>query len=544
MTLQSVIAIKVDDSEWEHFQKKYQEFQANNQISLGMPVPGGQTSPSLGEHASHEGNLQNVVGLLSEIRDLVKGISDSEDSSGSGSNSPSTGLPAPLGFLKGGLKILGPIGAAIGGFELMKKLTELPSFILHGAGLSDQATNATAVRSAARGLGVSSGVFRAYQTDLAPYGDGEGLLRSVSSAQSDITNPANMFLRSAGIGPSDSVEKGSEAVLKGLRQAYLDTRDDPGMLKSTLQYRQLDSFGDPEFARQLGSVSQSEFNGLLSNLHKDSSRLSTPDQTAKVWQDLNQSLTRSKQQLETVFVNSLPAAARAETLAVDKLTSSLTAAAERVDKLFPGLTTEVNSNTSLGDLTKSAGKDLGGIVDSLKLPDFGSLSGFSWEHIKDFLHRTESKTDHDISPKGAIGRNQVMPKTAAAFGITPEQLLDPAINDRVAGNVWDQLLKQFQDPYKAAAAYNWGSGNLSKDIAKYGDKWQDHLPLETKNYISNSTLSAELDRIAHQQTADVVSPQSVVRNRTGNSPRPRSSDLTITNSTGHDVYVQSRLVNR
>jgi hypothetical protein len=42
------------------------------------------------------------------------------------------------------------------------------------------------------------------------------------------------------------------------------------------------------------------------------------------------------------------------------------------------------------------------------------------------------------------------------------------------------------DVSKAAAAYNWGPGNLDRDIAAHGDAWQQYLPDETSKYVANS----------------------------------------------------------
>nr|WP_282961124.1 lytic transglycosylase domain-containing protein [Burkholderia cenocepacia] len=54
-----------------------------------------------------------------------------------------------------------------------------------------------------------------------------------------------------------------------------------------------------------------------------------------------------------------------------------------------------------------------------------------------------------------------------------------------AGRYMQFLMKKYGgDIRKALAAYNWGPGNLDKDIAKNGGQWDSHLPAETRNYIS------------------------------------------------------------
>ena len=40
------------------------------------------------------------------------------------------------------------------------------------------------------------------------------------------------------------------------------------------------------------------------------------------------------------------------------------------------------------------------------------------------------------------------------------------------------------DVAKALAAYNWGQGNVDRDVAAHGDAWQRFAPKETRDYIS------------------------------------------------------------
>ncbi|CAM2168042.1 Transglycosylase [Burkholderia latens] len=54
-----------------------------------------------------------------------------------------------------------------------------------------------------------------------------------------------------------------------------------------------------------------------------------------------------------------------------------------------------------------------------------------------------------------------------------------------SGRYMQSLMKKYGgDIRKALAAYNWGPGNLDKDIAKNGGQWDSHLPIETRNYIA------------------------------------------------------------
>lgn len=69
-----------------------------------------------------------------------------------------------------------------------------------------------------------------------------------------------------------------------------------------------------------------------------------------------------------------------------------------------------------------------------------------------------------VSPKGAMGLGQLMPDTAARFGV--ETPFDPAANLRGAGRYLDLLLRRFgDDAVLALAAYNAGEGAVDARAA-------------------------------------------------------------------------------
>ena len=87
-----------------------------------------------------------------------------------------------------------------------------------------------------------------------------------------------------------------------------------------------------------------------------------------------------------------------------------------------------------------------------------------------------------ISPAGAAGPFQFMPKTAKAYGITnPSSFSQESVG--AARKMADLLREYHGDAKKAAAAYNWGDGNLNNDIAAHGKKWEAYAPKETRDYV-------------------------------------------------------------
>lgn len=86
------------------------------------------------------------------------------------------------------------------------------------------------------------------------------------------------------------------------------------------------------------------------------------------------------------------------------------------------------------------------------------------------------------SSAGALGLMQLMPSTAAQFGVDPNDA-----SQNVAGGT--QYLQQLFDKYgdwpDALAAYNWGPGNLDKAKAQGRD-----LPDSVKSYVQGIIANA------------------------------------------------------
>ena len=105
------------------------------------------------------------------------------------------------------------------------------------------------------------------------------------------------------------------------------------------------------------------------------------------------------------------------------------------------------------------------------------------------IAQTESNFRDDVvsgktvSSAGAVGIVQMVPKWHS--GVDFERVKkDPAYALNEGAKYFRELLDMYGGDYqKAAAAYNWGPGNLSKLIKEKGDNWKMHLPSETKNYL-------------------------------------------------------------
>jgi soluble lytic murein transglycosylase-like protein len=87
-----------------------------------------------------------------------------------------------------------------------------------------------------------------------------------------------------------------------------------------------------------------------------------------------------------------------------------------------------------------------------------------------------------VSSAGAVGVFQLMPATAAQYGVSDPT--DPTENITAGVQYLAALIAQFGDTSEALGAYNWGPTNVNNAIAQYGNAWLNFAPAETQNYVS------------------------------------------------------------
>lgn len=90
-----------------------------------------------------------------------------------------------------------------------------------------------------------------------------------------------------------------------------------------------------------------------------------------------------------------------------------------------------------------------------------------------------------VSPAGAVGIAQFMPKTAGQYKIDPT---DPRQASDAMNKHVKHLMREYGDPQLVAIAYNWGEGNTNRWLKTGADPRR--LPKETRNYLDRFMSTA------------------------------------------------------
>jgi Transglycosylase SLT domain len=148
-----------------------------------------------------------------------------------------------------------------------------------------------------------------------------------------------------------------------------------------------------------------------------------------------------------------------------------------------------------------------------------------------------------LSRAGAKGHFQFMDPTAKRFGLTdPNDLGQSA--DAASRYLHSNLVKFNGDIRKALAGYNWGEGNVDAAVAKYGDKWEDYAPDETKKYIRQILARRENAQHPTASPGEVVPPGTHRFTPMASANPPRSPHVTvkIQNETGGNAIASTAQV--
>ena len=150
------------------------------------------------------------------------------------------------------------------------------------------------------------------------------------------------------------------------------------------------------------------------------------------------------------------------------------------------------------------------------IEEHASLNSVSIDLVRALIQAESAFNPRAVSPKGALGLMQLMPATAAEFGVT--DVFNPAQNVRAGVKYLKQLLDTYEGRVELAlAAYNAGPGA----VKKYGGKVPPYR--ETQNYVSRiqgstGTTGSLTSRRTIYRTVQIVDGREVVRYTATPSP--------------------------
>lgn len=105
-----------------------------------------------------------------------------------------------------------------------------------------------------------------------------------------------------------------------------------------------------------------------------------------------------------------------------------------------------------------------------------TVYGLPFPFLANLIHQESTFRWHVVSPAGAQGIAQFMPRTAQAYGLYNP--FDPIHSLSVSGQFLSELFDQFGNVGLAAAAYNAGPSRV-RNFVRNGSR----LPQETQNYV-------------------------------------------------------------
>lgn len=115
---------------------------------------------------------------------------------------------------------------------------------------------------------------------------------------------------------------------------------------------------------------------------------------------------------------------------------------------------------------------------------YASETDMDWLWMRSQMLAESYANPRAVSSAGAKGLLQFVGPTWAEWNPNGD-IFDPEESIKTGCRYMSWLMGQFHgDREKATAAYNFGIGNMKKCITAHGDGWKDHLPTETRNYLT------------------------------------------------------------
>lgn len=547
MVTKSIIDIDVDDSKFKKFYEMFEQYQGK---LSEMP----ETWKKLGDATN---GTAAAIGAAVSI--LLEPLNRSAEHAAQISSNLKHATKAQEQFQKstlqseGALKRMGKEAEKVahtifgmGKFVLKAGAWGTGLFSAGVFGLDRLANRAVGNERNAAGLGMTTGQYRAFGTDLGRFLN-PSILANVAKAQNDYTGRV-WLSRATGISGEQLQGMNAGAVSAQLAiKAHNWWQSTPARMR-TEQNLKATGFQQSgltlEDMRRLGATPLSELQTAQSRYGNDANALNISRQNTNALYDFSRKLTLAGQKLESAFTNKLAALGPslgnlltsiekdAEALLNSVLTPSNIKAIQGAFQTFADYLGSKDFRASIASFVQDIGKvaaalhsAAGWLVPSndttgkndpnnwdkkeYKGPYYGFVNpkNPNYANNVEALHNYEkmgnlprnllssvimaesSGDPNAVSKKGAQGLMQLMPATAKQYGVTDPN--DPTQNATAGAAYYRDLFKHYKAALPsnqirlALAAYNWGPGNVDKSVMKYGaNDWEKHIPNETEKYIN------------------------------------------------------------
>jgi hypothetical protein len=354
----------------------------------------------------------------------------------------------------------------------------------------------------ARGLGLRIGQTQAFDANFEKFGLGTPDLGNIANAQGDVGKWRALI--SAGLTPQQIQNEDAEQLTYDFARAasgkYREWQKS-GMPAASMaqaygftdflslqQLRAGASRNDSEWTsaqqKEIADAQKNEVNQGVADQASDV-KASLKSDWAQVMNEFNGQLATASPELKILGDSAAAAAISLLKIAGPEAKSLLNAMTKGAPPsvLTKGLHPTLGHPNDLGSGFAGIGYALRDLFTGGKMvTPTASLSA-----MLDAQFQTESRRGKDLlSPKGAMGPYQFMPDTWKQWGHGDVNNLQDA---REAARRYDAFLltRYSGDTRKALAAYNWGMGNVDKDVSKNGENWEKYSPKETRDYVANNT---------------------------------------------------------